>query len=116
MKHDDWVRTQHMFEAATEAVSFARGSTRDSLKQDRKLALALVKCIEILGEAAAKVSEESRRDHPQIPWVTIVAMRNRLIHAYFDIDLDRVWDTITDDLPPLVAQLEKIVRSKNGEP
>lgn len=108
MRHDDWVRTRHMLDAATEALSFARGSTRDSLKQDRKLALALVKSIEIIGEAAAKVSDECQRGHPQIPWASIVGMRNRLIHAYFDVDLDRVWDTITDDLPPLVAELEKI--------
>ena len=105
-----------MLDAANEALSFARGSTRDSLKQDRKLALALVKSIEIIGEAAAKVGEECRRVHPQIPWASIVGMRNRLIHAYFDVDLDRVWDTITDDLPPLIAELEKIARPEGTEP
>ena len=104
-----------MLEAAREAISFTRGSTRDALNQDRKLALALVKCVEIIGEAAAKVSDECRGAHPKIPWASIVAMRNRLIHAYFDIDLDRVWDTITDDLPPLVAELEKIVPSEDSQ-
>ncbi len=99
---------RHMLEAAAEARSFASGATHDSLKQDRKLALALVRCIEIIGEAAAKVSDECRRECPAIPWASIIAMRNRLIHAYFDIDLDRVWDTIQDDLPPLVAELETI--------
>lgn len=105
-----------MLEAATEAASFIRGYTRDSLTEDRKLALALVRCIEIIGEAASTVSDECRGAHPQIPWASIVGMRNRLIHAYFDIDLDRVWDTIVDDLPSLIAELEKIVPSDDSSP
>jgi uncharacterized protein with HEPN domain len=55
------------------------------------------------------VSQEIREQHSTIPWTDIVSMRNRLIHAYFDIDLDRVWDTVTDDLPPLIAALEEIL-------
>jgi uncharacterized protein with HEPN domain len=75
------------------------------------LTFSLVKAIEILGEAAAKTSDDLRNQHPSIPWPQITAMRNRLIHAYFDINLDRVWDTVTDDLPPLVAELERIIDS-----
>ena len=63
----------------------------------------------MIGEAAANVTQASQDSYPQIPWPEIIAMRNRLIHAYFDIDLDRVWDTVQDDLPPLVAQLESIL-------
>ena len=63
------------------------------------LARALVKDIEIIGEAASRVSQDFRATHPQLPWADIVGMRNRLIHAYFDINLDRVWDTIKKDLP-----------------
>jgi uncharacterized protein with HEPN domain len=74
------------------------------------LVLSVVKSIEIMGEAAARVTKECQNEFPQIPWGNIIAMRNRLIHAYFDIDLDRVWDTVTDDLPPLVEELEKILR------
>ena len=76
--------------------------------QDRKLVLSLVRLVEVIGEAAGQVSKEFQTAHPEIPWPAIVGMRNRLIHAYFDIDLDRVWDTVKDDLPPLVASLEKI--------
>lgn len=72
------------------------------------LALSLVRCIEIIGEAASRVSGETRMLVPQIPWPDLVGMRNRLVHAYFDIDLDRVWDTVLDDLPPLIAQLEEL--------
>jgi uncharacterized protein with HEPN domain len=74
------------------------------------LALSLVKCIEIVGEAASHVTLETRNQHASIPWNDIVGMRNRLIHAYYDVDLDRVWDTITDDLPPLIAELDKLVQ------
>jgi uncharacterized protein with HEPN domain len=80
------------------------------LDKDRKLVLSLVRLVEVIGEAAGQVTKEFQAAHPEIPWPAIVGMRNRLIHAYFDIDLDRVWDTIKDDLPPLVASLEKIIR------
>lgn len=70
--------------------------------------------MELIGEAATRISKEGRVAHSEIPWTDIVAMRNRLIHVYFDIDLDRVWDTVTDDLPPLISALEKIVASEEG--
>lgn len=77
------------------------------------LVLSLVKSIEIIGEAASRVSKESRERSPEIPWAVIVAMRNRLIHAYYDVDLDRVWDTITGDLPPLILSLENLLEKEN---
>ena len=80
------------------------------------MALSLVKCIEIIGEAAARISPEIKNQSPKIPWIDIVGMRNRLIHAYFDIDLDRVWDTLTDDIIPLIADLEKLIETKKSDP
>ena len=109
MRKDDAVRLFHMLEAAQEAVSFAEDKTRADLNIDRKLVLALVKDIEIIGEAAANVTAERRRELMQIPWNKIVGMRNRLIHAYFEIDLDVLWKTITEDILPLISALEKIV-------
>jgi len=76
------------------------------------LALALIKDIEIVGEAASRIAENTRAAHPEIPWVDIIGMRNRLIHAYFDINLDLVWDTVTANLPPLVDQLSRILRER----
>ena len=107
MQNDDLIRLHHMLDAARESIHFARNKTRRSLDTDRKLVLALVKSIEIIGEAAAQVTKEGREQVPQIPWPSIISMRNRLIHAYFDINLDIVWQTINDDLPPLVIELEK---------
>lgn len=112
MRNDDNIRLRHMLDAAREGLSFARNETRDSLDEDRKLEFSLVKAIEIVGEAAANVTKECREDLPQIPWPNIIGMRNRLIHAYFDINLDILWKTITDDLPPLIAELEKILEAE----
>jgi len=108
MRKDDSIRLHHMLDAAKEAESFSQDKTRSSLDTDRKLTLALVKCIEIIGETGTKISSESREDLPQIPWSNIIGIRNRLIHAYFDINLDILWKTVIEDLPPLIAELEKI--------
>jgi uncharacterized protein with HEPN domain len=98
-----------MLDAAKEALSFAKNKTRSDLDSDRMLVLSIVKSVEIIGEAASKVTQETREIYTELPWANIIAMRNRLIHVYFDIDLDRVWDTVTDDLPPLIASLEKVI-------
>lgn len=73
------------------------------------LALALIKEIEIIGEAAGKVSPDTKKSLPSIPWTDIVGMRNRLIHAYFDIDFDILWDTVNSALGPLILQLEQLL-------
>jgi uncharacterized protein with HEPN domain len=100
-----------MLDAAREAQSFARGKKRESLDTDRKLSLALVRSIEIVGEAAARLSDACRRSLPQIPCQNIIGMRNRPIHAYYDINLEIVWRTLVENLPCLIDELEKVVRS-----
>ncbi len=70
------------------------------------LVLALIKSVEIIGEAGASVSREGREATPDVPWPEIVGMRNRLVHAYFDVNLDVVWTTVRHDLPPLVTALQ----------
>ncbi len=113
MPKSDRVRLQHMVDAAKEALRSAQGRSRADLDKDRVWALGLVKCVEIVGEAAARVGESTKTRWPRIPWVEIVAMRNRLVHAYFDIDLDQVWKAITEDLPPLVGELEKVLEAES---
>lgn len=110
MQKADRVRLRHMLDSAREAVSFVQDGSRGSLEGDRQLVLALVKSIEIIGEAASNVTDECRKGYPSIPWRDIVGMRNRLIHAYFDIDLDVLWSTAAEDLPPLIAELEKNIK------
>ena len=108
MSRDDLNRIRHMLDSAREALSFAEGRSRVDLEHDRMFALALVKCIETVGEAASGLGQATRSRNPEIPWADIVGMRNRLIHGYFEIDMDRVWNTITDDLPRLVEHLEAV--------
>jgi len=109
MRQDDIVRMRHMLDAAKEACSFISDKSRSDMEKNRMLVLSLVKDIEIIGEAAGKVSEETRNQCKGIPWLDIIDMRNHLIHAYFDVDLDIVWDTIMNDLPSLIPELEKIL-------
>lgn len=109
MQRHDRIRLQHMLDAANEALEFVRGKPRSDLDTDRKLVLSLIKELEIIGEAAGKVSAEIRTQYGAIPWQDISGMRNRLIHVYFDIDLDLVWTTVTKDLPLLKTELEKIL-------
>lgn len=101
-----------MIEAVREALRFAGGHGRGDLDTDRMLLRALVKDIEIVGEAASKVSDTTRAVHPQIPWTVIIATRNRLIHAYFDINLDVLWETVEVDLPALEKALAKVLDSE----
>jgi len=105
---DRW-RLNHILGAAREAIAFTEGETRISLQADRKLILALAMEITIIGEATARLSDELKSEHPEIPWSAIVGMRNVLVHAYFRIDLDIVWEAINQDLPQLIAQLERIM-------
>jgi len=108
MHVDDQTRLGHMRDAAREAMEMSHGQQRGDLDTDRKLCLSLVHLLEIIGEAAKGVSPEFRQEHPDFPWRKTAAMRDRLIHGYFDVNLDIVWQTVTEDLPSLVARLEKI--------
>ncbi len=113
MRSDDEVRLRHMLDAAREAISFTRDRSRTDLGTDRQLALSLVKEIEIIGEAAYRLSEETRGASPQLPWADVIGMRHRLVHAYFDINLDILWRTVQVDLPGLVAELERIIPTQS---
>ena len=94
MLHDsDRNRLCHMFEAALEAVGYTDGLPREEFDSQRPLQHSVVRCIEIVGEAASRLSPELRENNPDIPWKDMVGMRNRLIHAYFDMDLDLIWQT-----------------------
>jgi uncharacterized protein with HEPN domain len=109
MPPEDRVRVLHMVEAALAAQRFIAGRQCSDLDNDQMLLFALVRAIEIIGEAASRISAETRAANPAVPWTLIVAMRNRLIHAYFDIDRNIVWKTVTEELPPLLSLLGTLV-------
>ena len=107
MQHD-LVRVRHMLAATKEAMEFAAGKTRMDLEKDRLHMLAIIKSIEIIGEAASKVTGKFKSENQNIPWDDIINMRHRLIHAYFDVNLDIIWQTVKTDLPDLIKALEEI--------
>lgn len=98
-----------MVEAIEAAIGFIDGRKRGDLDKDRQLLFAIVRAIEIAGEAAARISLESRALAPDLPWQSIVSMRNRLIHGYFDIDRSIVWKTAREELPALLPALRALI-------
>jgi uncharacterized protein with HEPN domain len=112
-QHDDKMKLQHMLDHAKEAVALVRGKEKFDLNNNRLLELATTRLIEIVGEAAAKISPENQAKYPSIPWPQIIGMRNRLIHGYDAVDLDILWDTLVVDLPSLIAELNKILGQYN---
>ena len=110
MQPKDRIRLRHMLDAAQDAISFAEGRTRKDLDSDRQLVMAVVKCVEIIGEAANQISSETQAEIPSLPWRDIIDMRHRLVHAYYDINPDVVWSTIQHDLPFLLNAIQTIVK------
>jgi uncharacterized protein with HEPN domain len=107
LPEDDRIRLQHMLDAAKKAKRLATGRNREELdSEDDPLQDALVHLITVLGEAANKVSSSTRSELAAIPWPDVVGMRNRLVHAYFDINLDILWATVQYSLPSLIRSLE----------
>lgn len=109
MHPHDTVRIRHIIEALQDCLDFASSRSRIDLDQNRMLQLALARAIEIAGEAASKITEPARKEFSEVPWSKIVGMRNRLVHAYFDVNLDVLWDTATIDAPRLLALLKAII-------
>jgi uncharacterized protein with HEPN domain len=109
-QHDPSIRIRHMLDHAKEAVDLLAGKEKAALASDRVLQLALVRLVEIVGEAANRLTVEDQFRYPSIPWREIVGMRNRLAHGYNAIDLNVLWDTVQVDLPQLIDELERILR------
>ena len=114
MQKDDLVYAGHMLDMARKALRLVRGKSRADYEQDETLSLALTHLLQVIGEAARKVSPEFREQHPNIPWAAIVGLRHRVVHDYLHVDLDLVWDVVHQDLEPLVAKLEQMVPEGTG--
>jgi uncharacterized protein with HEPN domain len=105
---NDYVYIGHMIDNANKAISFIAELNRADFDQDEQLRLAVTHLLQIVGEAARRVSIEFREAHPEIPWKAIVGMRSKVVHDYFSVDDDVIWDTIKNDLPALVQALERL--------
>ena len=108
-RHDDQISMRQMLDYARQARVMVLDRERPDLDSDLMLQLALTRLVEIIGEAATRVSGPTSDKYPQIPWSHIVGMRNRLIHGYDVIDLNLLWDTVKIDLPPLISAREEIL-------
>ena len=108
MKPDDRVRLRHMLDAALEIQQYVQASKPEDLTQDRKLVHSLVRLLEIIGEAAYQMNPDARAEVSGLPWDKVIAMRHRLVHAYFDINLDILWTTVKEGLPPLITAIEQL--------
>lgn len=111
MNERDANRLRDMLDAARNAIAFAEGKSRQSLDDNLMFAYALVRAVEIVGEAATKITDATRDSYPEIPWKNIIGMRNRIVHDYNNVDDDILWKVVTDNLPPLITQIESILRT-----
>ncbi len=103
------VRLRHMLDATLKALRFIKHKSRPDVDSDDQLLLALVRLIEIIGEAANKITPELQLRYKEVPWGEIIGTRNRLIHAYDEIDVDILWQIVSNDLPPLAEKLQNII-------
>jgi uncharacterized protein with HEPN domain len=108
-RHEDSVTLRQMLEHIEEAVSLACGRTREQLDSDRMFYLAVLKLVEIVGEAAGRLSSSFQTSHPEIPWRQIVGARNRLVHGYDAVDRDVLWEIVTADFPALALALKPLL-------
>jgi uncharacterized protein with HEPN domain len=101
---------QDILESARIALSHVKNMKLEDFLNDIQCQDAVIRRLEIIGEASRRISEETRKIYPELPWSEMVNMRNIMIHEYDEVDLNIVWDTTLNDLPPLIIQIEKILR------
>jgi len=111
MKRDCRDYLQDILTAIEETDEFTKGISYDAFTQDRKTINAVVRSLEVLGEAAKRIPDDFRVLSPDIPWKYMTGMRDKLIHEYFGVDLSIVWTVIKDELPPLHPKIECLITS-----
>jgi len=104
--YSDYIRD--ILDAVTKATSFVTGMTFDAFAKDARTSFAVIRAPEIIGEAARQIPADLRAAHPQVPWRAMTGIRDKLIHQYFGVDLEVIWRTVHEDLPPLLASLESV--------
>jgi len=104
---------QDMLDNAKRAIQFTKGMSFESFSRDDKTVYAVIRAVEVIGEAARNVPEKVRSKYSEIPWRDIAGMRDKLIHQYFGINMQVVWQTIHEDLPMLIDTLQEIIKQEN---
>jgi len=111
MPKDDNIYVGHMLDMSTLAGNMIKGKSRKEYDEDVTLRLALAHLIQTIGEAARKVSVDFQKTHPEIPWSKIIGMRHKVVHDYLHVDYDILWDVVTENLPDVIRDLQKIISS-----
>jgi uncharacterized protein with HEPN domain len=101
-------------EAAERVLSYASGLNFESFLDDRRTQDAILRNLQVIGEAAKKISPSLRAAHPHLPWREMTGLRNRIVHDYFGVDLEVVWVIVEDELPGLLRDIEAILRSEDA--
>jgi len=109
---DDPTRLLHILESARKAIRLTAGRNREELINDEVIMLAIIRLLEIIGEAALSISDEFKSRHPEMPWRRMSDMRNRLIHGYFDVEPRLVWQTLVTDLPALIEKVQSAFKNE----
>lgn len=104
---------QDIVEAINRIESYVRDTTRSQFKTDRMRFDAVVRNLEVTGEAVKRVPDSIRENYPSVAWRKIAGLRDRLIHAYFDIDIDIIWDVVQSELPILKNEIQRILGEQN---
>jgi len=104
------VLLEDMLDAIQQIQSYTTGMDKDSFTKDRKTQDAVVRNLEIIGEASGRLPDSFREEYSDIPWTLVRGLRNRIVHAYFGVDLQLIWEVIQDDLPTLRSQLSKLLK------
>ncbi len=113
-KPDNLARLHHMLDATRKTVAYTRGKSLAEIQGNELLSLALVRLLEILGEAARGTTRSLQEGHTEIPWKEIISTRDRVAHGYLDIDMSIVYAIATTDLPPLIGKLERLIAEQSG--
>jgi uncharacterized protein with HEPN domain len=111
-KRDDTVYLRDILDAIYQIEEYLKGISHEAFRQDKMRQDAVVRRLEIIGEASRNLTTEFQAQHQEVPWQEIIGMRNKIVHDYFGVDLQTVWDTVEDDLPPLKKWVLNILEEK----